>query len=1042
MKSPAGPPESPKPGATGAAPPPAAHRPLFDRLLALGVENTARALPLVEDVRKRLGWKETELDAVWEGAASSPDPLAFLLNLSKLADSLSPEDLAGVLSRPDVLPVLGALLGGSEFLADQIARRREIFSFLFLEEGFRRRVSGGEILAEAVAAARRSGTEGEVKTALRRIKLREAARIAARDLAGLAPLHEVTEDLSALASAALSGALEFARRLLSERYGAPRVDGTTGKACGFVVMGMGKLGAFELNFSSDIDLLYLYETDAGMTEGGSEGKPVSFHEYFVRLSETITRIVSEVTEDGFVFRVDLRLRPEGIKGDLANSLRSAEIYYESWGQTWERGALIKARPVAGDIAVGEEFLRTVTPFVYRKYLDFTSIEEIQEMKEKINLSSARARRGGRDLKLGPGGIREIEFFAQAHQLIYGGKNKALQVRGTLPALSALAQQGIVSEEERASLGEAYAFLRTLEHRIQVYQERQTHVLPAREKDLLRLARTMGISGIEDLLGALDRHTGNVRAICGRLFRGDSEEVPSDVPPDVQALFFSELEEEETRVRLKAMGFSDPEGARRILGSLREGPPFVRLPARARRYLEKIGPGVLARAIRTPDPDMALSHTERFLAAIGARTMFYAMLFENPRVIDALLRLFGSSRFLSGYLLRHPELLDTFLKQELSALVKTKSQLRRELGEILVTCADFEQEMDELRRFKNLETLRIGTHDLAGNLSLEEGMYQHSALAEVLLSYALFLARREVSRRFGVPTAAGEGGGEEARFCVLGMGKLGAEELSYHSDLDIIFLYSEAGETVPAPDTNPSDFRKVTNHEYFAKVAQRLITLLTTVTREGYVYKLDTRLRPSGNAGPLVSSLAAFDRYHEHSAQLWERQALLKCRFVAGDREFGKGVEEKVARFIYERPLPAGAAEEIHRLRMRMEVELGRERIDRLNLKVGRGGVVDVEFAAQYLQLLHGPAIPSVRSRSTLKALYELMRAGRISVEEFQALDGGYRFLRALEVRLRLSHDASIEQFDPAGLGPAAMERYRKETEGIRKVYLKVLGLSG
>jgi glutamate-ammonia-ligase adenylyltransferase len=273
-----------------------------------------------------------------------------------------------------------------------------------------------------------------------------------------------------------------------------------------------------------------------------------------------------------------------------------------------------------------------------------------------------------------------------------------------------------------------------------------------------------------------------------------------------------------------------------------------------------------------------------------------------------------------------------------------------------------------------------------------------------------------------------------------MGKLGAEELSYHSDLDIIFLYSGAGETVPASDADPAEFRKVTNHEYFAKVAQRLITLLTTVTREGYVYKLDTRLRPSGNAGPLVSSLAAFEKYHETSAQLWERQALLKCRFVAGDREFGKRVEELVARFVFERPLPAGAAEEIHRLRMRMEVELGRERAGLLNLKVGRGGVVDVEFAVQYLQLLHGPNLPAVRSRSTLKALYELMRAGRIGVEDFRALDGGYRFLRALEIRLRLSRDASIERFDPAGVGSEAMERYREETERIRQVYLKVLEL--
>ncbi len=1013
---------------------------LIDRLLSLGVENTARALPLVEEIRKRLSWGEAELAPLWKGAESSPDPLAFFLGLSKLADAVPPEDLEGVLYHPEKLQVLAALLGGSEFLSDQVARRQEIFSFLFREDGFRRRIDPASLQEESVSAARRCGTEKEIKSALRRIKLREVARIAARDLAGLSPLPEVTEDLSALASSALSGALCFARRALTERYGAPRIEGTEGRECGFVVMGMGKLGAFELNFSSDIDLLYLYETDHGTTDGGAEGKPVTLHEYFVRLSETVTRIVSEVTEDGFVFRVDLRLRPEGTKGDLANSLRSAEIYYESWGQTWERGALIKARPVAGDLAVGEEFLRIVTPFVYRKYLDFTSIEEIKEMKDRIDLAAARARKAGRDLKLGIGGIREIEFFAQAHQLIYGGKAPVLRVRGTLEALEVLARLEIVSKEELFVLSGAYGFLRRLEHRIQVFQERQTHMLPQREEDLSRLGRAMGLDGGDALLQTLDRQTENVRASYGRLFRGAPEEVSADVPPDVQALFFPELGEAEAAARLKSLGFSDPETAARNLATLREGPPFVRLPARARRYLEKIAPAILARAVRTDGRDMALGHVERFLAAIGARTMFYALLFENPKVVDALVRLFGSSPYLSGYLLRHPELLDTFLKQDLAVLGKSKSDLRRELGEALAACADFEQEMDELRRFRNLEALRIGTHDLSGNLSLEEGMYQLSALAEVLLSNALFLARREVSRRFGVPMTDGNGGGEEAKFCVLGLGKLGSEELSYHSDLDIIFLYSKEGESVPAAGADPSGFRKMTNHEYFAKIAQRLISILTTVTREGYVYKLDTRLRPSGNAGPLVSSLAAFEKYHEQTAQLWERQALLKCRFVAGDREFGKKVEAKVAGFIYGKPLPPDAAQEIHRLRMRMEVELGKERTDRWNLKVGRGGVVDVEFAAQYLQLRHGAESPLLRARSTLKALYELMRAGKIAVPDYQVLDGGYRFLRSLEVRLRLSHDASIEQFDPAALGPEVVERYREETGRIRKVYLKILGL--
>jgi glutamate-ammonia-ligase adenylyltransferase len=322
------------------------------------------------------------------------------------------------------------------------------------------------------------------------------------------------------------------------------------------------------------------------------------------------------------------------------------------------------------------------------------------------------------------------------------------------------------------------------------------------------------------------------------------------------------------------------------------------------------------------------------------------------------------------------------------------------------------------------------------------MFQLSVLAEILLSFALALARRETGKRFGVPMVVDEGGEDvEARFCVLGMGKLGAEELSYHSDLDIIFLYSGVGETAPLPGQDPAGFRKVSNHEFFAKVAQRLISILTTATREGTVYHLDTRLRPSGNAGPLVSSLAAFERYHEQSAKLWERQALLRCRFVSGDRDFGKQMEELVSRFIFDRPLPPDAPVEIHRLRKRMERELGKERQDRRNIKVGRGGIVDVEFAVQYLQLVHGPDNRSLRSRATLKALYELYRANVLSREDFAAMDEGYRFLRAMEISLRLSHDDSFERFDPSRLPPDKRDRYHRETEAIRGIYLKILGLT-
>ena len=1014
----------------------------LELLSELGVTDRTRTLSLLEEIRGRIPWDDPFWEAVLEAGRAAADPTLFFLNLSKLCDSIPAREVCAAFALPENRIALGCLLGASESIPERIATRPELFSRLFLASGFRTRTPAERLAAEAEAEADRCGTEEEIQAALRRIRIREFTAIAARDLSGSAALAEVTEDLSGLAAACLSGAIRFARRQLAGRYGIPRVEegDRPGRECRFVVLGMGKLGAGELNVSSDIDLIYLYETDRGKTEGGTEGEQITPHQYFVRLCEMITRFVSEVTEDGLVFRVDLRLRPDGSKGALANSLHAAEIYYESWGQTWERGAMIKAHPVAGDAALGKEFLRAITPFVYRKYLDFTSIEEILELKDRVDQTAARSREKGRDIKLGHGGIREIEFFVQAHQLIYGGKNPSLRLRGTEETLAALSAAGMVSAPERETLGQAYRFLRSLEHRIQYHQERQTHLLPDREEDRRRLARAMGFPGTAEFLAALERHTGAVRAVHDRLFRSGEERAVSEVSPEIEALFDRELEEEGLSERLRALGFSDPGRAAENLAILRDGPPFTRLPVRARRYLGKIAPRILHRVVQAPDPDMALAHVERFLSAVGARTMSYALLFENRKVIDVLVRLFGRSRYLSGYLLRHPERLDTFLRRDLSPLVRSKSELRKELGESLAACADFEEEMDELRRFRNVETLRIGLHDLAGNLSPEEGMFQLSALAEVLLSDALVLARRETAKRFGIPMTTEEGRPVEARFCVMGMGKLGSEELSYHSDLDIIFLYQGSGETVPLPGADPQGFRKLSNHEYFAKVAQRLISILSTVTREGYVYKLDTRLRPSGNAGPLVSSRAAFTRYHEESAQLWERQALLKCRFLAGDRDFGKRMESEAARFIFDRPLPENVAEEIHRLRRRMEREIGQERTDRLDLKVGRGGIVDVEFAVQYLQLRYGPGHPSVRARATLKALYELNRAKILPGEEFRILDGGYRFLRSLEVDLRLSQDASIEQFDPASLDPETRERYREVTERIRMAYLRILGV--
>jgi glutamate-ammonia-ligase adenylyltransferase len=1013
------------------------------RLEETGTRDLPRALSLVECLLPVLPFGDEGWETLLAAARRAPDPALLLLNLCHLAEALPPEALAAPFARPSVVPYLAAFLGGSAFFPVQLSRRPGLFALLFAEGGVEAPADGEALREELCGAILAAPAEEEAKALLRRAKLREMSRIAARDLSGAASLPETTGSLSDLASAALSAAVLFGRRVLDERFGkaiGELPDGSRREAR-FAVMGMGKLGARELNFSSDIDLIYFYETDRGGTDGGSEGKPLSLHQYFVRLSEIVTRLVSEVTADGFVFRTDLRLRPEGNKGDLALSLRSGEIYYEAYGQTWERAALIKARPVAGDIDLGEEFLRLVAPFVFRKYMDFLALEEIKEMKDRVNEEVARRRLSGKDIKLGTGGIREIEFFVQAHQLIYGGKVPSLRTRGTVETLSELTRLGMVSEEERKGLAAAYDFLRRLEHRIQVFGERQTHILPGKEEDLFRLARAMGFSRSEELTEALARHEATVAECFGRLFGGrTTEETPARALP----LLDPEAGDEELLSRLSAAGFADPSLSLGALHTLRDGPPHVRLTSRARRYLHKVAPVLLDRILDTPDPAMALSHVDRFLASIGARTLFYAMLHENRTVIDLLVRLFGTSPFLSGYLLRHPDLLDTFLRNDLSAPLKSKSDFRRDLGEAMRNCSDFEQELEELRRFKHLEELRIGMHELGGNLALEEATFQLAALAETILAFAYGMARRELSRRYGVPYLEGtewgpDGSRAEAAFCILALGKLGAEEISYHSDLDIIFLYEGAGETGP-PARGEEGFRSISNHEYFAKVAQRLISILTTVTREGYAYNLDTRLRPSGNAGPLVSSFAAFESYHDRTAQLWERQALLKGRFVAGDRPFGKKVEAQLRHVLFDHPLPAEAASEIHRLRTRMELEVGKEGAERWNLKVGRGGIVDVEFAVQYLQLVHGADHPSVRSRATLTALFELRRAGILDEARYEVLSEGYRFLRSLEVRLRLLHDASIDRIDPSMVDGETLSRYREETGKIRAAYLKILGI--
>lgn len=1039
------------------------------------------------------------LDRIAALAADSPNPDLALNNLERITSALSDETLAS-LGQEDRLWVLIRICGGSPALVNLAIKEPAHLHPLISGECLEERACpelverGGD--EARLLAQLREWTQGAPDfrgfcSLLRRFRHREILRIGLRDLAGLASLEETIELLSDLASACLQVAYEFCLASMIREYGgdpfkseAPRfldlhgdkseapagslaMENSLGQRSEaspleregqFAILGLGKLGGRELNFSSDIDLLYIYSSDQGETTGGETGRKLSLPQFYSKLADQITRAIGEVTEDGWAFRVDLRLRPEGVKGNLANSLRSAEIYYESWGQTWERAVFLKARPVAGDLELGRAFLRMMEPFVYRRYLDFTTVEEIREMKEEIDRQATRQEAQGKDVKLGAGGIREIEFFVQAIQLINGGKDPALREAGTLRALDLLAQRGYLSQEDRSALREAYVFLRQVEHKIQIVHARQTHRLPHDPQEIRELARRLGYrdgpagEGSPLFLRDFEEHTHRVQSIYRQLFYRPGEEARRQTHWEVTDLLREEMGEEELRAHLQDYGFRDPEKARRHLLLLRDGPPYGHFPLKSLRLLKRIAPLMLSEIVSSPDPDGALANLEGFLEAVGARTTFLSLLAENPRVIQLLVRLFGGSDYLARLFIRHPELLDSLVRSDSAALRRSRGELYQELSLLAEGQEDYEEVLNALRQFRNAELLRIGTNDLYGALSRTQQASQISRLADVCLQVAYELGCREMRRRYGRPFYRDDQGRlREARMAIMALGKLGGEEMNYNSDLDVIFIYSGPGES------RGRGVKPITNHEYFVRLAQQIITALSCLTKDGYVFKLDARLRPSGNAGPLVSSLGSFQAYHQASSQIWERQVLIKSRLVAGDRALGARALSLIRSFVYRTPLSEEDEREIHRLRMRMENELAKESSGSYNIKTGRGGMVDVEFIIQFLQLKYGCEHRGIRVSNTLEAMDAMRMLGIISEPDYQALAEGYRFLRRLENRLRIIHDYSMNDlggplkylnklarrlgYDQMMKNPgqALMADYERVTEAVREVYGRILG---
>jgi glutamate-ammonia-ligase adenylyltransferase len=864
-----------------------------------------------------------------------------------------------------------------------------------------------------------------VRRGLRRFAAREKLRVAARELLAH-PGQDVdvtARELADLADVCCEVALAEALAWAEARFGPPLA--ASGERCPVAVIGMGKLGGRELNAGSDVDLLVFYETDEGPAR--SAGGDGSLHEHFTRVAQRFVATLDEPTEDGVVWRVDLRLRPEGTRGPLVNALAAAERYYETWGRTWERAALVRARPVAGDLRFGAQLLDALGPFVWRRAVDPRVVDEMGAMLARVRAEAV----GGSDddLKIGPGGIREVEFFVQSLQLVWGGREPRVRSAGTLDALRRLRARGFVSEREERELGDGYLFLRRLEHRLQFATGLQTHAIPRDASMRERIARSLGYAGAAAMLRELAAVRARVSARSAEL--GHEPEGAS----------FERLEAaldagEEPGVAAAAVECFGAAAAtatdlpRHLLALARrpDGPLGATTRDRDAAFVRRLVDALADAA----DPEQAARLMAAFFTRFATPSLYVRALADDPRMVRALVSLLGASSFLGAALVGHPDLADRVLyARGVPTPEVARAQVDEEVAALAEEGGDVDAFVGALRRAKRRVTFEVGLADLSGELSTRQAAYVLTALADATLDHACRFAMGE--RR--LPDGRG--------LALLGMGKLGGREIGYGSDLDLFFVYEDPDEEAP---------------ERYARVAQRVLRLVGAPHGEGAGYELDTRLRPSGSQGLLVVSLEAFARYQAEQAQAWERQALVKARACAGDPGLGARVLAVAHAAAYERGAPE--AERVHRLRARMERELTHERLDRsparYDVKLGRGALVDVEFATQWLQMQHGRD-RRVRSTETEVALGALEACGYLEPATADALREGWRFLRRLEQRLRVAHGTSVTLLEEGAPGLAALarsmgmhdaprataeaallERYVAVTREVRAAYLRVV----
>ncbi len=957
-----------------------------------------------------------------------PDPDMALNNLERfLANPTAAEQLPVLLeSRARTLEILLQLFGTSQSFSDLLSYNPDYLDMLRVP--LRRSPSLGELRGLLEAEVAGAFEDSAVLRAFRRYRQRQLLRIGTNDIIRERPLEEVTRDLSRVADAALEVALGLALRLVGKRFGEP--VNAAGEPVACVVLAFGKHGAEELNYSSDIDLLFVYAE-----EGTTHGKRVTSignDEFFARVVGEVVRLLSAHTDRGQAYRVDLRLRPEGARGPLARSLASTLAYYDSLGRTWERQALIKVRAVAGDLGLGNRFLQAIEPFVYRKYLSFAEINEIKVLKRKIEQKTSRDGATDREVKTGHGGIRDIEFTIQFLQLLNGGDLPEVRQRNTLLAIQALERVGCLTDQEYRVLDDAYRFLRKTEHRLQLLFDLQTHQLPTEPEELSKLAQRMGylqpaprfaeprradaaavIDPRDKFLRDYHDKTEPTRRILDHLLHQTFAGEAGEAEPESDLILDLNPDAETIRTVLGRYPFNDVTAAYHNLSLLtQESVPFLST-RRCRHFLASIAPALLRAVAETPDPDMALLNLEKVSHKLGCKTVLWELFSFNPPSLKLYVDLCAWSQFLSEILINNPGMIDELLDSLVLNQPRAAEELRAELAELCRGATDLDP---ILHYFQSKELLRIGVRDILSKDRIQETVAALSELAEAILERIALPQYPPLETRFGMPTLE-QGGraGQASRFVLIALGKLGGKALNYHSDLDLILIYEGDGQTVPTPGSTRFDrFELTDNFHFFTQLAQRIIRAMSYQGPLGQLYQVDMRLRPTGKSGSLVIPLSEFRRYYtagiesleraDGCAQLWERQALTRARVVFGDAEFGREVLGVAADAAFGLPWRPELIDDILAMRERLEASRGWR-----DLKRGFGGLVDVEFLVQLFQIKYGKARPELRTPNTWEALDALRAGGLLDETEDQQLRSGYDFLLRVQSRLRIVHNRSLDE---------------------------------